>query len=315
VQPEQARQLARDSATAIGKVIRGHDHAGRLVLATVFAQGHLLIEDVPGVGKTTLARTVARVMGCTFARIQFTADMLPSDVLGVSVLDPKNQSFQFKAGPIFANVVLADEINRASPKTQSAMLEAMSDGQVSIDDATRPLERPFIVLATQNPVEHHGAYPLPESQLDRFMARIRLGYPPRADERELLLSPGQPQAALESLQSILGPNEVKEIQDLVSKVRFDTSVADYLLEVVESTRNHPDVILGCSPRGSVAFANLVRAAAFIDGRDYVIPDDVQDLAKHALAHRLVVADGGGGGGRQRVEVLVDEILSRVAVPR
>jgi MoxR-like ATPase len=312
---ESARKLAHDAASAIGRVIRGQDAAGRLVLATVFARGHLLIEDVPGVGKTTLARTVAKVLGCTFSRIQFTADLLPSDVLGVSMLSPQDHTFEFKPGPIFANVVLADEINRASPKTQSAMLEAMSDGQVSIDDATRPLESPFTVLATQNPVEHHGAYPLPESQLDRFMARIRLGYPPREEERALLLAPGKPQAELEDMQGILGPQQVRQIQNLVAEVRMENAVADYLLEVVEATRNHPDVILGCSPRGSVAFASLVRAAAFIDGRDYVIPDDVQRLAKNALAHRLVVADGGGGGGRQRVEVLVDEIISQVAVPR
>jgi MoxR-like ATPase len=309
-----ARRLVVRATEAISSVLRGHGDAVRLVLAAILARGHVLLEDVPGVGKTTLARTVAKVLGGSFARIQFTADMLPADVLGVQVLDPRVGTFSFRRGPIFAEVVLADEINRASPKTQSAMLEAMGEGRVTIDDASYKLPDLFSVLATQNPVEHHGAYPLPESQLDRFMIRVSLGYPPADDERALVLNPDQPGQRLADLGEVLAPSQVTAVQALVRTVKMSDPVADYLLALVNATRRHGDILLGCSPRGSVALAAMARAWAFVGGRDHVLPDDIKDLVVPVLAHRLMLA-GPSSSGRQQAHALLAEITQQVAVPR
>ena len=310
------RAALQEAFTRIGRVIRGHNDAIRLVGAAVLARGHVLLEDVPGVGKTTLARAVARALGCSFSRIQFTADLLPSDVLGVQVLDARDGTLRFKKGPIFSHLVLADEINRASPKTQSALLEAMADRQVSIDDQTHPLEAPFSVLATQNPVEHHGAYPLPESQLDRFLVRLSLGYPPGEEERALITGQAGGESSLGALEPALDPVRVRALQQEVQKVRVHDEVADYLLRLVEATRVHADVALGCSPRGSLAWASLVRALAFLDGRAFVTPDDVKSVAHEVLVHRLHIRGAPeGGGARHQAQAIVDEILAATAAPR
>lgn len=310
------RERIAHAITEVNTILRGNRRAIELVFAAAFARGHVLLEDVPGVGKTTLARAVAKALGCSFSRIQFTSDLLPSDVLGVQVLDSGQDSFSFRKGPIFAHVVLADEINRASPKTQSAMLEAMSDCQVTIDDNSIALEQPFVVLATQNPVEHHGAYPLPESQLDRFMVRTALGYPPPEDERALLMAPRAPETALAALPSFFEPAQVRAIQARVDEVVVSPALADYLLAVVHATRNHPDVLLGCSPRGALAFAALARAWAFTRGRGHVLPDDVKALATSVLAHRLVVASSRTlGRGRDHATLIVEDILGQVPAPR
>jgi len=310
----EARRLVQEAETAISSVLRGHADVVRLVLAAVLARGHVLLEDVPGVGKTTLARVVAKVLGGQFSRIQFTADMLPADVLGVQVLDPRVGTFAFKRGPLFAEVVLADEINRASPKTQSAMLEAMGEGRISVDDMVYHLPELFCVLATQNPVEHHGAYPLPESQLDRFTIRVSLGYPSVADERALVLAPDAPSQVLNNLPTVLRPAQVTALQNLVRDIKLSEPVADYLLALVNATRRHNDVILGCSPRGSVALAGMARAWAFVRGRDFVLPDDVKELAPAVLAHRLVLATPSTHQ-RQQAQALLADIVREVAVPR
>lgn len=301
---------------AVGSVLKGNRTGIELAFASLFARGHVLLEDVPGVGKTTLARAISKVLGCTFSRIQFTSDLLPSDVLGVQILDQQRGSFTFKRGPIFANVVLADEINRASPKTQSAMLEAMADRQVTVDDQTHPLASPFIVLATQNPTEHHGAYPLPESQLDRFMVCTGLGYPPHADERALLLAPRATDSAFDTLTPLFDAARVTQIQDAVDGIALSPAIADYILALVQATRVHPDIVLGCSPRGALAYAAATRSWAFIQGRDYVIPDDVKALAKAVLSHRIMVSGARSGGAtRHHALMLIDELLSQVPVPR
>lgn len=310
----EAEVLTQKASDAIAKVLRGHPDGVRLVLAAILARGHVLLEDVPGVGKTTLARTVARVLGCSFSRIQFTADMLPADVLGVQVLDPRVGAFSFKKGPIFAEVVLADEINRASPKTQSAMLECMGEARVTVDDAVYRLPDLFSVIATQNPVEHHGAYPLPESQLDRFMVRLSLGYPPREDERALILQPDRPGQELANLGDILTPLQVTAMQALVREVSMSEPVADYLLAYVEATRRHGEILLGCSPRGSVALAGMARAWAFVAGRKFVLPDDIKALAAPVLGHRLVLA-GPSGSSRHAASAILSSIGEQIPAPR
>lgn len=313
---EHARALLNRSITSVGRVLRDADEATRLILASVFARGHVLLEDVPGVGKTTIARTVARVLGCSFGRIQFTSDLLPSDVLGVQVLDPRTGDFNFRKGPIFSQVILADEINRASPKTQSAMLEAMADRQVSVDDQTHELEHPFIVLATQNPVEHHGAYPLPESQLDRFTVCLSMGYPSIDEEKALLTRPRGAEMDLERVDPVFSTEQIEAVQSFVDNVMLSEPVAAYLLDIVRRTRTHPDVLLGVSPRGAIAFSALARAWAFTQGRDYVVPDDIKFLVRPALSHRLSVNGASSmSGTRSSADAILDEIVGRVPVPR
>jgi MoxR-like ATPase len=309
---DEGHRLVHQVLEQMGQVVRGQQRKTRILLASVLAGGHVLLEDVPGVGKTTLARTLAKVLGNRFSRIQFTADMLPADVLGVQVLS--GGRFEFRPGPLFAQVVLADEINRASPKTQSAMLEAMGEGAVTIDDQTYPLPQPFLVIATQNPVEQHGAYPLPESQLDRFGVSLSLGYPGRLAEKTLLLAPNAPQRHLDGLTPVLDPHTTAALQGLAAAVTITEPVADYLLSIVEATRNHADIVLGCSPRGALAFAALARAWAFMEGRGFVRPDDMKEMATYALSHRISVATSGTHG-RARARTLIAELLDTLEAPR
>jgi MoxR-like ATPase len=272
---------------AIASVIRGKDDAIELALVALLARGHLLIEDVPGVGKTTLAQSLAHSFHCSFQRIQFTSDMLPSDVVGISVFNQVEQQFEFKPGPIFANIVLADEINRTTPKTQSALLEAMNEAQVTVDAHTHPLPRPFMVLATQNPIEHHGTYPLPESQMDRFLIRIRMGYPSRETEKEILRSQANAHSGA-GVQPVMEASDVLAMQQAAASVRVDESLLDYALEIVEKTRQNERLILGVSPRGSLMLQRAAQARAFIEGRDFCLPDDFKQLVVPVFAHRVVV---------------------------
>jgi len=300
--------------SAIGLAIRGKAEVIRMSLVALLARGHLLIEDVPGVGKTTLAQALARSVSCRFHRLQFTSDMLPSDVLGVTIYNVQSETFEFKPGPIFTNFLLADEINRTTPKTQSALLEAMNEGQVTIDGRSHSLPRPFMVIATQNPVEHHGTYPLPESQLDRFLMRLRIGYPDAASEREIL----RHSEHARPLPAHSGPTaeNVVHLQEAVSGVGVEDSLVDYMLAIVERTRNHESLALGVSPRASQALYRAVQALALIEGREYAIPDDVKRLAGPVFAHRVVInarttlAPRVPGAG----ERIIEEILSHVEVP-
>jgi MoxR-like ATPase len=300
---------------AIASVVRGKPEAIRAAVIALLSRGHLLIEDIPGVGKTTLARALAASLGGTFRRIQFTSDLLPSDIVGVSIYDQTGKVFELKRGPIFANIVLADEINRTTPRTQSALLEAMSEGQVSIDDTTHGLEQPFMVIATQNPAEHYGTYPLPESQMDRFLLRISLGYPARAIERELLRerAGGDPVARL---QPVVDLAAVRALQDGVEAIRVEDALVDYAMALVEETRRHPAIAVGVSTRGALAWYRAAQAAALAAGRDFVIPDDVKALAVPCLAHRLALAQTHESLGRARADAerIIGEIAGRVPVP-
>ena len=273
---------------SVQSVIRGKDEVIRLALVGLLARGHLLIEDVPGVGKTTLAHALARSFNCSFQRIQFTSDMLPSDVIGVSVFSQQTQRFEFRPGPLFANIVLADEINRTTPKTQSALLEAMNEQQVTVDNRTTPLPQPFMVMATQNPIEHHGTYPLPESQLDRFLMRLKIGYPSAASEKEILrdFANSDPMA---NLQPVMTGAEVAEIQASVRQVTVDDELVNYTLAIVEKTRHHEFLSLGVSPRGSMSLYRAAQARAYLEGRNYCIPDDFKRLVLPVFAHRCVVS--------------------------
>ncbi|HEV8436633.1 MAG TPA: MoxR family ATPase [Methylomirabilota bacterium] len=299
----------------ISRALVGKTAPVRLAVLGLVARGHLLIEDVPGVGKTTLAAALARSIGAGFQRIQFTSDMLPSDVLGVSVWEPKIGEFVFKPGPLFTNIVLADEINRTTPKTQSSLLEAMNEAQVSLDHSTYPLPRPFMVLATQNPREYEGTFPLPESQLDRFLLRIRIGYPEMSDEKAVLRGTVAPTPA--RLQPVLTVDEVLELQETAERVRADESVLDYLVALVNATRRSSLLTLGVSPRGSLALLRAARARALADGRDYLVPDDIKELAVAALAHRVIVKThlGAPGTGGVEGETAIRAIVQDVAVPR
>lgn len=300
---------------AIETVVKGKSEPIKLALIALLAEGHLLIEDVPGVGKTTLARSLAQAFDCTFRRIQFTSDLLPSDILGISVFNQSEQAFEFRRGPIFANVVLADEINRTTPKTQSALLEAMSEGKISVDNQTYPLPRPFMVVATQNPIEHHGTYPLPESQLDRFMLRIRMGYPEAEAEKEILRQPGR-QEEIERMAPVLTAKDVLEAQQAVLRVRVDESLLDYILAVVEATRRSEFLIAGVSPRGSLGLHRAAQALAYYEGRAYCIPDDVKRLALPALAHRIIVSAKYSSPGKrsEEAEEILAEILQGIEIP-
>jgi len=309
-----AGKLEQLQAT-IETVIRGKSDVVELALVTLLAGGHLLIEDVPGVGKTTLAHTLARSFDCTFQRIQFTSDMLPSDIVGLEVFDQRTSTFEFKSGPIFANVVLADEINRATPKTQSALLEAMAEGHVTVEQETYQLPQPFIVLATQNPIEHHGTYPLPESQLDRFMMRLRMGYPGSEDEKTILRQQTL-NSPIDDIVPMMDGENVLGLQREVRDVTVDESLLDYLIRVARATREADILDLGVSPRGSLALYHASQALAFVEGRDYVIPDDIKRLVAPIFAHRIVVNSRYSTGLRRtdEAEAALQEILKTVNVP-
>jgi len=298
--------------SAISAVIKGKDDAIELAIVALIAEGHLLIEDVPGVGKTTLGHALARALDCNFHRIQFTSDLLPSDVLGVAVFNPKLNEFEFKPGAIFSNIVLADEINRTTPKTQSALLEAMNERQVTVESATYLLPKPFMVLATQNPVEHHGTYPLPESQLDRFLMKIEMGYPDPSAEKEILkrFTNGNQN---KTVDPVLGPNDVLLLQEESRTIRMDERLVDYIIQLVNRTRSHPDVELGISPRGTVALFRTAQSLAMVDGRNYVTPDDVKRLAFPVFAHRLVIVRSGARA-RSEARTVLQSILDETPVP-
>jgi MoxR-like ATPase len=283
-----AQAVANRVMENVQKVIIGKQNEVRLTLVALLCEGHLLIEDVPGVGKTMLARAIARSIGCTFRRIQFTPDMLPSDVTGVSIFNQKTMEFEFRAGPIMAQIVLTDEINRATPKTQSALLEAMEERQVTVDGVTHAMARPFLVLATQNPIEYEGTFPLPEAQVDRFMMRIHLGYPSKAHEVDVLNRQSD-HHPIQDLQQMLSVEELVAAQREVRTVYVDDLVKNYIVDLVNTTRDHPDIYLGASPRGSLALFSATRAWAAIEGRDFVVPDDVKLLAEATLAHRLIIS--------------------------
>ena len=280
-------QRATELESSLRTVIRGKDEVVRLALVAILARGHLLIEGVPGVGKTTLAQALARTIAGDFQRVQFTSDMLPSDVLGISIYSQVEQAFEFKRGPIFTNILLADEINRTTPKTQSALLEAMNERQVTVDGRAHPLPRPFLVIATQNPVEHHGTYPLPESQMDRFMVRARMSYPEAASEREILLG-NAGAVQLEAMRPVLSAAEILELQDEVSRVKVDDALVDYALAIVQRTRENDHLSLGVSPRGSLALYHAAQAMAFLEGRTFCVPEDFKKLAVAVFAHRVVI---------------------------
>jgi MoxR-like ATPase len=309
--PAKAKALEQ----ALRRVIRGKDDVVRLALVSIFAHGHLLIEGVPGVGKTTLAQALARAIDCTFQRVQFTSDMLPSDVLGISVYSAMEQQFEFKRGPVFTNVLLADEINRTTPKTQSALLEAMNEGQVTVDAHSYELPQPFLVIATQNPVEHHGTYPLPESQLDRFLLRVRMGYPDAQAEREILRSEAGA-SRLEDLRPVLTGADMIEMQQAVKLVRVDESLVNYALEIVRRTRESEFLSLGVSPRGSQALYRAAQAMAFLEGRTFCTPQDFKPLVVPVFAHRVVV-NGLYASTLKKSEQsdqVLKEMVENVAVP-
>lgn len=296
----------------VERVIVGKRQSVQLTVLGLLCQGHLLIEDVPGVGKTVLAKSLAKSVGCRFQRIQFTPDMLPSDVTGVSVFNQKTFEFQFRPGPIHAQIVLVDEINRATPKTQSALLEAMEERQVTVDGQTFPLGPPFMVLATQNPIEYEGTFPLPEAQLDRFLLRIRLGYPTQSEEMEVL-DRQQRIHPIENIGQVVGVEELLEAQAAIKEIYIDELVKKYMVELVRETRDHPDVYLGSSSRGALALYRLGQARAAMFGRDYVLPDDIKSLAAAALGHRIIVGPAARIKDVEQ-EAIVDDILAKVAVP-
>jgi MoxR-like ATPase len=309
---DQIRDVAERIIANVERVILGKHKEVQLAVVALLAQGHLLVEDVPGVGKTMLAKSLAKSVGCTFRRIQFTPDMLPTDVTGVSVFNQKTREFEFRPGPIMAQIVLADEINRATPKTQSALLEAMEERQVTVDGVTYPLSRPFLVLATQNPIEYEGTFPLPEAQVDRFMLRIRLGYPEPEEEMRILDSQ-RVIHPVEEIGQVVSAEELVQAQERVKDVYVDDLIKEYIVELVRATRKHPDVYLGASPRGSLALYKTSRALAAIQGREYVIPDDIKALAEPALAHRLIISPSARIKDVDARSV-VQEILESVPVP-
>lgn len=311
----QLLQRASELERALRSIIRGKDDVVRLALVATLARGHLLIEGVPGVGKTTLAHALARAIACSFRRIQFTSDMLPSDVLGISVYSAAEERFDFKRGPVFTNILLADEINRTTPKTQSALLEAMNEQQVTVDGKSYPLPKPFLVVATQNPVEHHGTYPLPESQLDRFLIRARMGYPEAAGEREILCGAAGA-SRLDELRPVLSGEEILELQNAVNQVQVDDALIDYALAIVERTRHHEQLALGVSTRGALMLTQAARAMAFLEGREFATPEDFKQLAVPTFAHRLVVHARYNSTLKrtEQSEQILREILESVPVP-
>lgn len=296
----------------IERVIQGKRETIQLVVSSLVAEGHVLIEDVPGVGKTLLAKALARSIDCSFQRIQFTPDLLPTDVTGVSVWDRELGSFNFRAGPVFANVVLGDEINRASPKTQAALLEAMEERQVTVDGETHPLAEPFIVIATQNPIEHEGTYPLPEAQLDRFMMRVTMGYPDRTKELEMLQAHGA-RSTFDDLKAVIQAEDVVRMSEIARSVHVADVLRGYLIDIAEATRTHPDVLLGASPRATLFLQRSARAIAAADGRDYASPDDVKSVLAPVLNHRLVLRPDAQMRGTT-VEDVLEEVRGTVPVP-
>lgn len=299
----------------IEKVIKGKPEAIKLSLVTLIARGNVLIEDVPGTGKTTLSNALARSLNLSFQRIQFTSDLLPSDVIGLSVYNQRSEEFEFKPGPIFANIVLADEINRATPKTQSALLEAMAERQVTVDGVSRQLPEPFMVVATQNPTEHHGTYPLPESQLDRFMLRLHIGYPSREEEKQILRD-REKSDPLDFVHPVMDKDEILYLQNLATQVHVDDSLVDYLLQIVEQTRNNEAIEIGISPRGSLSLFRSAQALALIEGRDFCIADDIKKLVLPCFAHRLIISSRHSNpiNRTREAERILKEILSRARVP-
>ena len=302
-------QLVIDNTS---KVIVGKRDVIELAVATLIAQGHLLIEDVPGVGKTMLAKSLATSIGCSFNRIQCTPDLLPSDITGLSIYNQQNGQFEFRQGPLMSQVVLADEINRATPKTQSALLESMEEHQITVDGVTHPLHAPFIVLATQNPIEYEGTFPLPEAQLDRFLMRINLGYPSVEEELEII-SEQEMAHPITVLESVTTPSGILEMQEAVNSIYVDSLIREYIVKLTESTRSHPDVYLGASPRASLGLFKTSRALALIRERDYVIPDDVKFLAPTVLSHRIILAPSARMQGIRSMDI-VNNLLSELAIP-
>lgn len=293
-------------------VISGKSDAIELLLTAIFSGGHVLMEDVPGVGKTTLAKALARSIDGVFHRVQFTPDLLPSDIIGSSVYNPKDGSFHFRKGPVFSNILLADEINRASPRTQSALLEAMNEGQVTAEGTTYALARPFLVIATENPVEYYGTYPLPEAQLDRFALQITLGYPDEKSEAEILLARKE-KDPLFDISHVINCDQLVEVQELVKKVEIEKSIADYMLAIVRATRNDPKISLGASPRALLTLSRCAQAKAFIAGRSFVLPDDVKTITVNVLAHRIIPDNKAKYSGVSK-ETIVKDVLERIETP-
>jgi MoxR-like ATPase len=299
----------------VEKVIRGKSEVVQYAVAALLAKGHILLEDVPGVGKTTLAHALARSLSLSFQRIQCTSDLLPADIVGVTIFNQDAQEFEFVSGPIFTNVLLADEINRATPKTQSALLEAMSEGTITVEKRRLALPDPFLVIATQNPVEHVGTYPLPESQLDRFLMKLTIGYPNATDERKLLRAGGA-QDVLEHLEPVLDENDVRELQAAVANIHMNESLVDYLMSIVQTTRTHPEVALGVSTRGALTFFKACQSLAMVQGRDFVVPEDVKRLAVPVLSHRIILRDRRALRGDTSPEALfIQRIVGELPVPR
>jgi MoxR-like ATPase len=305
----EVKELSSRLLENIQTVIVGKAEVVRLILICLLSHGHMLLEDVPGMGKTMLVRTLAKSLGCTFSRIQFTPDLLPSDVLGVSIFNQKTQEFEFKQGPIMAQIVLADEINRTSPRTQSSLLECMEEDQITVDGDTYKLPKPFMIMATQNPVEYEGTYPLPESQLDRFLIKANLGYPSYQEEMEILdrLEKRHP---ISKIKQVFNIEDLVQLRDYVVKVHIDDTLKDYIVKVVQATRTHADIALGASPRGSLGLMKCSKAMAGLMGRNFVIPDDIKSLARPILAHRLVLKPEAHLKGR-KAENIIDEVLTRI----
>lgn len=307
IQPKLGRVIENIENVMIGK-----RDVSILSLVALLANGHVLLEDVPGVGKTMMVRALAKSVGAEFKRIQFTPDLLPSDVTGVSIYNPKELKFEFREGPIFGNIILADEINRTSPKTQSALLEGMEEGSITVDGKTRILAKPFFVMATQNPVDYEGTYPLPEAQLDRFLFKLRMGYPSKSEEFEVLTL-AEKERPIHKIESVISKEELVELQNDIQNVYVDDTIKHYIIDLTSKTRKHPSVYLGASPRASIALMKAAQAYAFITGRDYIIPDDIQYLARYTLPHRIILRSEAKFEGKT-AEELVNDMIARTPVP-